>query len=186
MRIWSILYLPSDDSIFLSDIVNHYHGDLALEIGTSSGTIFRELSKNFSIVIGTDIDFNSLKHSLSMSKNERLICCDAATALHNVEFDLIVSNPPYLPNAMNHTDKTVDGGPTGIEVLIHFLTSAIDKLNNNGKILILVSSLSDKGKLDRFISQNNLTKKQIAQKDLFYESLQIIELSKWRKEGRKE
>lgn len=172
------MYLPSDDSIFLSDIVNHYHGDLALEIGTSSGTIFRELSKNFSIVIGTDIDFNSLKHSLSMSKNERLICCDAATALHNVEFDLIVSNPPYLPNAMNHTDKTVDGGPTGIEVLIHFLTSAIDKLNNNGKILILVSSLSDKGKLDRFISQNNLTKRQIAQKDLFYESLQIIELSK--------
>jgi len=174
----SILYLPSDDSIFLSNIVNHYHGQLALEIGTSSGTIFRELSKNFSIVIGTDIDFNSLKHSLRMSKNDRLICCDAATALHNVKFDLIVSNPPYLPNAMNHTDKTVDGGPTGIEVSIHFLTSAIDKLNNNGKILILVSSLSDKGKLERFISKNNLIKKQIAQKDLFYETLQIIELSK--------
>jgi release factor glutamine methyltransferase len=173
-----ILYLPSDDTIFLSDVVNHYHGDLALEIGTSSGTIFRELSKNFSIAIGTDIDFNSLKHSLSMSKNDRLICCDAATALHNVKFDLIVSNPPYLPNAVNHTDKTVDGGPTGIEVSIHFLTSAIDKLNNNGKILILVSSLSDKEKLDRFISQNNLTKKQIAQKDLFYEMLQIIELGK--------
>jgi release factor glutamine methyltransferase len=173
-----ILYLPSDDTIFLSDVVNHYHGDLALEIGTSSGTIFRELSKNFSIAIGTDIDFNSLKHSLSMSKNDRLICCDAATALHNVKFDLIVSNPPYLPNAVNHTDKTVDGGPTGIEVSIHFLTNAIDKLNNNGKILILVSNLSDKEKLDRFISQNNLTKKQIAQKDLFYEMLQIIELGK--------
>ena len=140
--------------------------------------IFRELSKNFSIVIGTDIDFNSLKQSLMMSKNDRLICCDAATALHNIKFDLIVSNPPYLPNAMNHTDKTVDGGLEGIEVSIHFLTSAIDKLNNNGKILILVSSLSDKGKLERFISKNNLTKKQIAQKDLFYETLQIIELSK--------
>ena len=178
MCISSLLYLPSDDSIFLSNIVNKYHGQWALEIGTSSGTIFRELSKNFSIVIGTDIDFNSLKLSLMMSKNDRLICCDAATALHNVKFDLIVSNPPYLPNAMNLTDKTVDGGPTGIEVSIHFLTSAIDKLNSNGKILILVSSLSDKGKLERFISKNNLTKKQIAQKDLFYETLQIIELSK--------
>ena len=172
------MYLPSDDSFFLSNIVNNYHGQFALEIGTSSGTIFRELSKNFSIVIGTDIDFNSLKQSLTMSKNDRLICSDAATALHNIKFDLIVSNPPYLPNAMNHTDKTVDGGPEGIEVSIHFLTSAIDKLNNNGKILILVSSLSDKGKLERFISKNNLTKKQIAQKDLFYETLQIIELSK--------
>lgn len=178
MCISSLLYLPSDDSIFLSNIVNDYHGQLALEIGTSSGTIFRELSKNFSIVIGTDIDFNSLKHSLMMSKNDRLICSDAATALHNVKFDLIVSNPPYLPNTMNHTDKTVDGGPTGIEVSIHFLTSAIDKLNNNGKILILVSSQSDKGILERFISKNNLIKKQIAQKDLFYETLQIIELSK--------
>lgn len=178
MCISSLLYLPSDDSIFLSNIVNDYHGQLALEIGTSSGTIFRELSKNFSIVIGTDIDFNSLKLSLMMSKNDRLICCDAATALHNVIFDLIVSNPPYLPNAMNHTDKTVDGGPTGIEVSIHFLTSAIDKLNNNGKILILVSSQSDKVILERFISKNNLIKKQIAQKDLFYETLQIIELSR--------
>ncbi|HXV87833.1 MAG TPA: methyltransferase [Nitrososphaeraceae archaeon] len=172
------MYLPSDDSIFLSNIVNEYHGHWALEIGTSSGIILRELSKNFSIVIGTDIDFNSLKHSLMMSKNGRLLCCDAATALHNVKFDLIISNPPYLPNAMNDTDKTVDGGPTGIEISIHFLTSAIDKLNKNGKILILVSSLSDKGKLDRFISKNNLTKKQKAQKDLFYETLEIIELSK--------
>jgi release factor glutamine methyltransferase len=172
------LYLPSDDTIFLSNILNDYHGRLALEIGISSGTIFRELSKNFSIVIGTDIDFNSLKHSLMMSKNDRLLCCDAATALHNVKFDLIISNPPYLPNAMKHNDKTVDGGPTGIEISIHFLTSVIDKLNKNGKILILVSSLSEKGKLDRFISKNNLTKKQIARKDLFYETLQIIELRK--------
>ena len=178
MCISSLLYLPSDDSIFLSNIVNEYHGQWALEIGTSSGIIFRELSKNFSIVIGTDIDFNSLKHSLMKSKNHRLLCCDAATALHNVKFDFIISTPPYLPDAMNDTKKTVDGGPTGIEISIHFLTSAIDKLNKNGKILILVSSLSDKGKLEGFISKNNLTMKQIAQKDLFYETLQIIELSK--------
>jgi release factor glutamine methyltransferase len=174
----SPLYLPSDDSIFLSNIVNKYHGQSALEIGTSSGIIFRELSKNFRIVIGTDIDFNSLKHSLMMSKNDRLVCCDAATALHNVKFDLIISNPPYLPDAMIHADKTVDGGPTGIEVSIHFLKSVIDKLNKNGKILILVSSLSEKGKLERFVSKNTLIMKQIAQKDVFYETLQIIELSK--------
>ena len=150
---------------------------MALEVGTSSGIILKELSKNFRIVIGTDIDFNSLKHSHTVLKNDRLICCDAASAIHNVKFDLVVTNPPYLPNSPKHMDKTIDGGPTGIEVSIHFLTSVIDKLNKNGKILILVSSLSEKGKLERFISKNNLTKKQIAQKHLFYETLQIIELS---------
>ncbi|HEY9399122.1 MAG TPA: hypothetical protein VIP29_04415, partial [Nitrososphaeraceae archaeon] len=65
----------------------------------------------------------------------------------------------------------------GIEVSIHFLTSAIDKLNSDGKILMLVSNLSDTGKLDGFIAKNNLIMKKIAQKKLFYEMLQIIEIS---------
>jgi release factor glutamine methyltransferase len=172
-----MMYLPSDDSIFLADTVRLYRGIFALEIGTSNGTILRELSKNFSFVIGTDIDFDSLNNVIMMSTNERVICCDAASGLQNVKFDLIVFNPPYLPNTINHVDKSVDGGPTGIEVSIHFLTSAIDKLNSQGKILMLVSSLSDSGKLDGFITKNNLVMKKIAQKELFYEMLQIIELS---------
>jgi release factor glutamine methyltransferase len=177
MYVTSMLYLPSDDSIFLADIVSLYRGILALEIGTSSGTILRELSKNFSFVIGTDIEFGSLKNVVTMSRNERVICCDAASALQNIKFDLVVFNPPYLPNTINHVDKSVDGGPTGIEVTIHFLTSTIDKLSSQGKILMLVSSLSDTGKLDGFITKNNLVMKKIAQKELFYETLQIIELS---------
>lgn len=172
------MYLPSDDSIFLSDVVNHYYGELALEIGTSSGIILKELSKNFRIVIGTDIDFDSLKRAQSVLRNDRLICCDAASALHDISFDLIVTNPPYLPNNPNHVDKTVDGGPTGIEVSIHILTSALDKLARNGKILILVSNLSDKKKLEIFVSENNLVMNQIAQKELFYEILEIVEISR--------
>lgn len=170
------MYLPSDDSIFLSNVVNHYYGRLALEIGTSSGIILKELSKNFRIVIGTDIDFDSLKRAQSVLRNDRLVCCDAASALHDIRFDLIVTNPPYLPNNPNHVDKTVDGGPTGIEVSIHILTSALDKLARNGKILILVSNLSDKKKLETFVSENNLVMNQIAQKELFYEILEIIEI----------
>lgn len=172
------MYLPSDDSIFLSNIVNNYHGQLALEIGTGSGIILNELSKNFRIVIGTDIDFDSLKRSQSVLKNNRLICCDAASAIHDIKFDLIVTNPPYLPSNPNHVDKTVDGGPTGVEVSIHILTSVLDKLSENGKILIVVSNLSEKKKLENFITENNLVIKQIANKDLFYESLDIIEIGK--------
>ena len=173
----NILYLPSDDSIFLSNVVNQYHGVTALEIGTNSGIILRELLKNFSIVVGTDIDFYSLRHVLKMSRNERVICCDAAAALGNIIFDMIVFNPPYLPTIKNHSDKTTDGGSSGIEVSIHFLLSAIDKLSSNGKILMMVSTLSDIEELDTFIVKNNLIKKEIAQKDLFYETLKIIEIS---------
>lgn len=177
MYVASTLYSPSDDSIFFANIVNHYYGNLGLEIGTSSGTILRQLSKNFNLVVGTDIDFYSLKHLAMLSRNESVICCDAASALRNIKFDLIVFNPPYLPDTLNHGDKTIDGGPTGIEVSIHFLTSAMDKLSSDGKILMLISNLSDNEKLGRFIDKNNLKMKKIAQKKLFYETLQIIELS---------
>lgn len=174
MCVASTMYLPSDDSIFLANIVSRYHGILALEIGTSSGTILRELSKNFRVVVGTDIDFYSLKHMLMMSRNESVICCDAASALHNVKFDLIVSNPPYLPSNKNHVDKSVDGGPTGIEVSIHFLTSALDKLTGDGKILFLFSNLSDTCKLDRFIAKNNLVMKKIVKKIYFMKRYKLL------------
>ena len=173
-----MLYLPSDDTIFLANTVNRYSGTLALEIGTSSGIVLMELAKNFSTVIGTDKDFYSLKRLLEISSNQRVICCHAASALHGIKFDLIVTNPPYLPNSTGHIDKTIDGGPTGVEITIDFLKDAIGRLDIDGKILIIVSSISDTRKLDSFLSKNNIIVKKIAQKDLFYEKLQILELSK--------
>jgi release factor glutamine methyltransferase len=172
-----MLYSPSDDTKFLANTVNRYCGTLALEIGTSSGIVLMELAKNFSTVIGTDIDFCSLKRLLEMSRNQRVICCNAASALHGIKFDLIVTNPPYLPNSTGHIDKTIDGGPAGVEITIDFLKDAIGRLEIGGKILIIVSSISDTRKLDSFLSKNNIIVKKIAQKDLFYETLQILELS---------
>lgn len=173
-----MLYLPSDDSIFLANTVNRYSGTLALEIGTSSGIVLRELAKNFTTVIGTDIDFCSLKRLLKMSKNQRVICCHAASALHGIKFDLIVTNPPYLPHSAGHIDNTIDGGPNGVEITIDFLKDAIDRLEIGGKILIIVSSIGDTRKLDSFLSKNNMNVKVIGKKDLFYETLQVLELSK--------
>ena len=173
-----MLYLPSDDTIFLANTINRYSGTLALEIGTSSGIVLMELAKHFSTVIGTDIDFCSLKRLLEISRNQRVICCHAASALHGIKFDLIVTNPPYLPNSTGQVDNTIDGGPTGVEITIDFLKDAIGRLEIGGKILIIVSSISDTRKLDSFLSKNNIIVKKIAQKDLFYEKLQILELSK--------
>ena len=66
----------------------------------------------------------------------------------------------------------------GVEITIDFLKDAIGRLEIGGKILIIVSSISDTRKLDSFLSKNNIIAKKIAQKDLFYETLQILELSK--------
>ncbi|HSA73731.1 MAG TPA: hypothetical protein VLD84_07240, partial [Nitrososphaeraceae archaeon] len=66
----------------------------------------------------------------------------------------------------------------GVEITIDFLKDAIDRLEIGGKILIIVSSIGDTRKLDSFLSKNNINVKEIGKKDLFYETLQVLELSK--------
>src|ERR687898_3238150 len=114
------MYAPSDDTFLLADCLRQYNGKRALEIGVGSGLLLNILEKNFAYVAGSDIDLQALQHSKqqtssSSSTNVLLVCCDAGSAFGIGKFDLIVSNPPYLPNNddddNNILDPTVHGGP---------------------------------------------------------------------------
>ena len=172
------MYIPSEDSLLLAESVKQYSGKSALEIGVGSGIILKILHDNFKIVAGTDIHWMSLKYCKDNLPNEiMLVCCDAASVFH-YKFDLIVSNPPYLPRENYETkDYAVDGGSTGIEMTLHFIRSGISILDINGKMLIISSNLSDVTKLEESISKMNLKKTIIKERKLFFETLQSIEIS---------
>ena len=170
------LYKPNTDTFLLIDSIRNYFGNSALEIGTGSGFVSNFLSRNFKKVIATDIDFQSLIYcKKNINPKINLICCDTTTAI-NIKFDLIVSNPPYLPNDSFH-DVAIHGGKTGIEKTIHFLESVIPKLKRNGYIVFIVSSLADISKLDNLLYERKIQKKIINQKKLFFEMLYVYELS---------
>ena len=57
-------YAPAEDTYFLEDNILNEKGNYALDIGTGTGYLTRTLSKNFSYVSGTDIDFNSVRKVL--------------------------------------------------------------------------------------------------------------------------
>src|SRR5215211_6467738 len=127
------MYAPSDDTFLLADCIRQYSGRWALEIGVGSGLLLRILEKNFAYVAGSDIDLRALRHSKQRSSKALLVFCDAASAFGTVKFDLIVSNPPYLPDDNNNNnnivrDLTVHGGAKGIETAIHFINSALPLL----------------------------------------------------------
>lgn len=106
-------YQPSDDTYLMLDSLVGYRGNSALEIGVGSGIILKELCKSFSVVVGTDIDLDALLCCNRLNRIEAdLICCDGAKALTPFQkYDLIVSNPPYLPTEDNDIyDKTIYGG----------------------------------------------------------------------------
>src|SRR5919107_249758 len=144
------MYIPDVDSFLLIDSIKDYSGQSALEIGTGTGIVSKFLLKNFKYVVSTDIDYNSLLYCKKHNNSEiNFICCDATTAISS-KFDLIVSNPPYLPNDQFY-DRAIHGGITGIEKTIHFIESGITNLKKDGYIILIVSSLSGTLKLDDFI-----------------------------------
>lgn len=169
------MYVPSEDTQLLAECVRQYRGRRALEIGVGSGAVAQVLAENFGSVAGSDIDIGSLKYCKSKNGKVMLACCDAAAAFRG-RFDLIVSNPPYLPDDKTG-DATVHGGPKGIETTVHFIKSALSLLALGGRMLVVVSSLADLLALDSFLLENSLKKKVVKEKALFYERLSVIELT---------
>lgn len=172
------MYLPSEDSFLLAQAVKGYTGKSALEIGVGSGVVLQVLHENFQIVAGTDIDFVSLRYCKeNLSNDIMLACCDAASAFRH-KFDLIVTNPPYLPLEDNERkDSAIHGNSNGIETTLNFVESAISVLADNGKMLIIISSLSNDTKIDEFLVQMKLRRRTISKKKLFFEILTTLEIS---------
>lgn len=172
------MYLPSEDSFLLAKAVKGYTGKSALEIGVGSGVVLQVLHENFQIVAGTDIDFASLKYCKeNLSNDIMLACCDAASTFRH-KFDLIVTNPPYLPLEDNEMkDSAIHGNSDGIETTLNFVESAIPVLADNGKMLIIISSLSNDTKIDEFLVQMKLKRRTISKKKLFFERLTTLEIS---------
>jgi release factor glutamine methyltransferase len=191
-----LLYLPSEDSILLADCLKDYSGNIALDIGVGSGIITQTLCENFKKVVGTELAFemlekckedvvsNTSKDSEKKLENERgfeLVCADAASAFRDNIFDLVVSNPPYLPEdydneGMKIHDGAIYGGKSGIEVTLKIIKSSLSTLKREGKLLIIVSSLSNISRLQEFFELLNLNMKKIVEKRLFFETLSVVEI----------
>ncbi len=164
-------YPPSEDTFFLADNIENEKGNFALDIGSGSGYLTKLLSENFSFVVGTDINFEVLKHQTYKTKN--LVCCNSSDAL-NAKFDLIICNLPYLATD-EILDISTDGGSEGLEIPLKIIKSAIQRLKTTGKFLFVTSSLSNYQALIDATQKEGLTTKIIAKKKLFFEELIIIE-----------
>ena len=177
-----MFYTPSDDTFLLADSIVNYRGNYALEIGTGSGYLAAILCKNYKFVVGTDIDFESIlysKYFLNKFHNKFLICCDICEPIKYM-FDIIVCNPPYLPQdgEKNSTDYAIYGGITGLETTLKVLELYKSNLNDDGKIVFIKSSLSNSDKFDIFIKNNLLKTRILSTKRYFFECLEVCEITK--------
>lgn len=179
------VYSPEEDSYFLSEIIRKElkkQKDKTnikfLEIGSGSGiqleTAFRSGIKKENI-FSCDINSEAVKQCNILGFN--CIQSDLFSKISkNNKFDIIIFNPPYLPEDKfdkRKSYKDVSGGKKGNETIIRFLKQAKSHLNKNGFILLLTSSLTPK--IDFSILGYSYIK--LDSKKSFFEELYIWKLN---------
>ncbi|WP_420710190.1 HemK2/MTQ2 family protein methyltransferase [Nitrosopumilus sp.] len=164
-------YPPSEDTFFIADYIENEKGKLALDVGSGSGYLTQLLSENFSLVVGTDINFAVLKSQTY--KTENLICCHGSDAL-TAKFDFIVCNLPYLATD-EVLDIATDGGLEGFEIPKKIFDSVYKNLEESGKFIFVTSSLSNYQKLIDYVQKLGLKTRILAKKKLFFEELILVE-----------
>ncbi len=170
-----MIYKPSEDSYLLLSILKNFVKDKkVLDIGSGSGILAEEaLKSGAKSVTASDIESESI--SLLREKKITAINSDLFSNI-NDKFDLIIFNPPYLPEDKRE-DKasalSTTGGKNGDEIILKFLKEVKNHLAKKGSILLLLSSLTPKSRINKILARQKFKKEIIASKKIFFETLEV-------------
>ncbi len=158
---------PSIDTLFLC----HYLTNITppkkiFEAGCGSGFIGKYLLEQFPEMQKatlTDISENAIACTNYCLQDERLktIQGDANQILNNSneQFDLIVTNPPYVPRP-----NAISGSPyEGLDMLAGLIKISQDKLQPQGKLISIISHLSETI-IEQALKEERINAKYVAEK----------------------
>jgi len=185
-------YQPAEDSFFLAEITKKYIKKINKKKLNQQNQINK--IKAFDMGTGSGIQSKNLI-SLKIPKNNITAVDINPTALHEAKklgikviksnlfqnikekYNLIIFNPPYLPE--NKYDKKPDttGGKNGDETIIKFIKTLKPHLDKNGTALLLTSSQTPEKHWQAEAKKQKLKVKKLATKKLFFEELYIWEIS---------
>tara|TARA_B100001964_G_scaffold244953_1_gene329054 strand:- start:3186 stop:3764 length:579 start_codon:yes stop_codon:yes gene_type:complete len=171
------IYQPAEDSYFFSNFLKKYLKNNKinsyLDMGTGSG-ILSETALKFldkKNILAADVNPEAIK--LLKQKNLKAVKSNLLEKI-KTKFDLITFNAPYLPRDLREpkdSQVATTGGKRGDEISVKFLKQAKKHLSKNGKILLLISSLTPMDKIKKF------KPKVVAKKKIFMEELLILQIN---------
>lgn len=178
------IYEAAEDSYLLQKCVREHALGRILDVGTGSGiqALTAIEYPNVREVVAIDQDAEAVTQLQQKIKQERLRKIKALQSdlFQQVQgsFNLIIFNPPYLPQDKGITDQTLYGGKKGWEISERFFSQASKHLFPDGSILFLFSSLTNKSKIEEIIRNNLLQFTEIAKEKLAFEELYVYKIEK--------
>jgi release factor glutamine methyltransferase len=172
----SEVYSPSDDSFLLLKVTEVSPGERFLEIGCGSGLVSLHAAKAGATVTAADINPHAVectkKNAVGNNLRIEVIRSDLFEKVDGC-FDVIIFNPPYLPEETRSTswiEKSWSGGEEGSEVAVRFLEEAWRHLSPGGRIYVILSSIGG------FTSALKVAKprydaEMLEEKHMFFESI---------------
>lgn len=179
------VYEPSDDTELLAKAVmkNIKLPLKVLEVGTGSGAIAILLARLGCDVTATDINPKAIelakRNAEQNNVNVRFIIGDLFAGL-NETFDIVVFNPPYLPEddydfLLDHYDRmSLVGGRKGNEILMRFIKDLPKYLKPGGNAYIVVSSLSRPEEVFKALRKHGFECEIVEARSFFFEKIMVI------------
>jgi release factor glutamine methyltransferase len=176
------VYQPAEDSDLLATaaVDDAAATDCVLDVGTGSGYVASEIAKTGAQVVGADRNPHACRQA--RENGIETVRTDLTAAFASRTFDLVTFNPPYLPTT---PDETVDdwmgmalsGGKTGRAVIEPFLTDVGRVLAPEGRVLLLVSSLSGVETITERATEAGFDATTVATDSFPFEKLSVLRLS---------
>jgi release factor glutamine methyltransferase len=181
----SDIYEPAEDSYLLQRHVERLvrKGDLVLDVGTGSGIQAMTAAKKAEKVIASDINEDALRQAkltaqISKIKNIEFIRSDLFWNIPRQRFDLIVFNPPYLPEEKGVEDEALFSGKRGVDTTLRFIDACPEYLADEGNVLITGSSIADNTKIRDACEARMLTIQEIDKEHYFFEDIFVFLIRK--------
>ena len=172
------VYEPAEDTFLLLESIQIKPGDKVLEIGTGCGLISLQCASLGANVVCTDINpyalaltkRNYIKNKSFIKGGFEIRKSDLFSKIKDDEkFDVIIFNPPYLPTKKNELvggsgwfDIATNGGIDGLSLTKKFIEGLKKYINDNGKAYFVFSSLSNRKKIDLYLSKYRLKAKIVS------------------------
>lgn len=184
------VYQPSDDTFLLAEHLDVREGERILDVGTGCGLLGVVAAERAGSVVAADVNPHALECAKFNAKLNHVaekvdtVLSDLFAGFNeDAKFDLVVSNPPYLPaderiRSGKWLERAWYGGRSGREVIDRFLNSVGEHLAKNGRVLMVQSTLSNTDESLRRFREMGFEADVVAKEELFFEEIVVIQAKK--------